>query len=157
MQTDEPTIRDEKFQQELEAFQDKPRPEAWWQIYFPLIVGLLSLLVITILLVVLGVGDASVWADISIVFMGLPVFILALLVLATFVMLTYAVFRFRSILWEPLLRLQQILSQTGVTVSRVSDSVTRPFIIVRGFWAGIGGVGEGIRNMFVTKEGLDNE
>jgi hypothetical protein len=157
MQTEDQIIRDEEFQRELEAFRDKPRPEAWWQIYFPLIVGLLSLLVITILLVALGVGNASVWADISIVFMGLPVFVLALLVLATLAGFTYVVYRFRSVLWEPLLRVQQILSQTNVTVSKVSDSTTRPFIVVRGLWAGIGGVGEGIRNMFVTKEGLDNE
>ena len=157
MQPDFPFPPDDEFQEELKAFQSKPRPEAWWQIYFPLIVGLLSLLILTILVIGLGIGTPSVWADISLIFMGLPVFLVALLVLATVVMLTYAVYRFRSILWEPLLHAQKFLSQMNLAVSKISDSSTRPFIVARGIWAGVGGVGDGIRNLFTPKEGLDNE
>ena len=52
------------------------RKDVWLQIYTPIILGVIALVAIVATIWVTGQGTASVWADVSLVMLIIPTFIL---------------------------------------------------------------------------------
>jgi hypothetical protein len=115
------------------------RRRIWTQIYLPLIIGILVIVVSAVTVVLTGAGDASVWADVSIVFMSLPIFVLSLIFLAASVAVVYALFRLKAVLPIPLRRLRQYIDRGGVSIEKIADRSVQPVLILSG-WSGVLGV-----------------
>ena len=67
----------------------KHRREVFWQIVVPLGVGILFVIALAGGLIVFEVGDASLWADISLIWLIMPVLLMALIPLALLLAMIY--------------------------------------------------------------------
>jgi hypothetical protein len=117
----------------------KHRREVFWQIALPLILGLLLLItgcVLPVLVVVSG-NDVRVWADISLIWLILPVLILAVIPLAILVAIIYGLTRILNILPGLMNRVQKLFGEINVRVSRASNSAVDPILRFHSFTARI--------------------
>jgi uncharacterized membrane protein YhdT len=115
------------------------RQQALWQIILPFTVGLLVILfivVITLLSAASGSGDISLWADISTIWLLLPVIFFTLIFFAIVSGLVYLVIRLIGVLPKYAFKTQNIMSKVQEKVRLASDKAAEPFIKVNGFWAG---------------------
>jgi hypothetical protein len=64
-----------------------------WQITLPLVVGVVVVLVLAVLAGMAGEAEASLWADISVIFLLIPTMLVALLFLLLFAGLIYILLR----------------------------------------------------------------
>ena len=69
-----------------------------WQVTLPLALGVIVVLVLAVLVAMAGEAEASLWADISIIFLLIPTILVALLFLIVLVGLIYALVKILQIL-----------------------------------------------------------
>jgi hypothetical protein len=115
--------------------EQKHQHEVLWQITVPLSLGALVLLIFSVL-VVLGTSDkVSQWADISVMWLSIPMWFFAFLTMIILAGLVYLIVR--VIIELPFLfyRLLQNLQQFGQWVRNLSDRLAKPFIKYEGFKA----------------------
>ena len=124
------------------------RREVRNQIYGPLIVGLLFIAIVIIALVTAGFGTTSAWADVSLILMIIPIFILSLIILVAFLALTVGVVQLRSIIVAPLRQVYQYIVQFGSGVDRASDTMTKPWISLHAILAAVEAFFTGITKFF---------
>lgn len=105
------------------------------QILLPILIALLAILGVSIWTVTAEVGDASVWADVAVLFLALPMFLLGLILLAILIGLTYALSRLVGSLPMPLRRLHRVMLRSSHAVERGKGVVVRPFVVVPAGWA----------------------
>jgi hypothetical protein len=67
------------------------RREVFWQIFFPLGIGFILVVGLFVGMGLAGVGDASLWADVSLIWILIPLIILAIFPLVILVGLIYGV------------------------------------------------------------------
>ena len=132
------------------------RREVRNQIYLPLIVGLLFITILFILLVTAGFGTVSAWADVSLILMIIPVFILSLIVLAAFLALTVGVVRLRMVIVAPLRQVYQYVERFGKGVDGASDTMTKPWISINANLAAVEAFFNGIAKFFSSFKDKDN-
>ncbi len=125
------------------------------QIYLPLIVGLLFIAAIVIALMSAGFGTTSAWADVSLILMIIPIFILSLIVLAAFLAVTVGVIQLRSILVAPLRQVYQYVLQFGKSVDGVGETMTKPWISLHAFLAAVDALFTGITKFFSSLKDED--
>jgi hypothetical protein len=116
------------------------RQQALWQIILPFSVGLLvilALVMITILSATRGGGDVSLWADISLIWLLLPVIFFTLIFFAIVSGLVYLVIKLIAILPKYAFKAQNIMTTVQEKVRLGSDKAAEPFMKVNGFWAGL--------------------
>ena len=114
------------------------RRQAFWQIYFPLIV--FSILVITTIVLAIAAtnAQASKWADISLIFI-ISITMVAFLVVT--VVLVVSVYYSRRLLKATpyfFFNAQRFIYLVEIRVKRVSDAAVEPILRVNGFFAGAG-------------------
>lgn len=114
------------------------RRQAFWQIYFPLIV--FSILVITTIVLAIAAtnAQASKWADISLIFI-ISITMVAFLVVT--VVLVISVYYSRRLLKATpyfFFNAQRFIYLVEIRVKRVSDAAVEPILRVNGFFAGAG-------------------
>ncbi len=124
------------------------RREVRIQIYLPLIVGFLFLTVVVIALVTAGFGTTSAWADVSLILMIIPIFVLSLIILAAFLALTVGVVQLRNIIVDPLRQVYQYIVQFGKGVNKASDTMTKPWISLHANLAAVEALFTGITKFF---------
>ena len=116
------------------ATQQKHQHEVFWQITFPLIVGGLLLAVVCILPfnVVFGQGgEVGTWRDISLIWIILPLMVIALIPLALIGGLVYGVTRLLGITPGYMLQLQAIFEKIAATTEQISQKTRLPFDKIR--------------------------
>jgi cell division protein FtsW (lipid II flippase) len=104
------------------------------QVYLPLGLGILAVAGVGLGLWLTGVGQASVWADIGLVYLIVTGMVLLLVFLAVVIALTLGVSWLILRLPEPAQRLQEIVARIARLVRRVADRSTQPFIGVQAGW-----------------------
>ena len=111
------------------------RREVWWQVFFPLLLGVLIIGLLSGGLVVRGVRDASTWADVSLIWLILPVCVLGLIPFAITVALIVGATLGLQRLPPLALLVQQTMRQVEDTVRRGADRAAEPVLRLGGFAA----------------------
>lgn len=111
------------------------RREVWWQVFLPLLLGVLLIGLLSGGLVVNGVRDTSTWADISMIWLILPVCFLGLIPFALVVALIVGATLGLQRLPPLALLVQQTMKQIEDGVQRGADRAAEPVLRIGGFVA----------------------
>lgn len=114
-----------------ETITRKTRRHIWLQIYLPLGLGAIVLAGLGIWVLLAGFGTTSVWADVGLVLIIIPAFVIGLLVFAALLGITYGLFRLIGILPDPIDRVHSTVERVGEVMSQGADLAVWPVITVR--------------------------
>jgi hypothetical protein len=121
--------------------EDVSRPavkrDYWVWIYLPFLIGILVLAGIVFLVVRSGFGSVSAWADTSLIFVLLPIFILGSVLLVLFGSMVYAIVKLIAIFPEWFKSISRVFWQAENAVQRTGDIAVRPFVLVKSSWAAL--------------------
>jgi FtsH-binding integral membrane protein len=115
------------------------RKEVLWQITFPLLITGLILLAFSILSITMTPEETSVWADISLIWLIMPVMVLTLISLAMLIASIYAVLKLIQVLPVFAFRLQNGLILIRANIRTIADRSVEPVLRINSFSAGIKG------------------
>lgn len=124
------------------------RREVLWQITVPLVVALLvivALMALTILSAVRGPSAVSRWADISLIWLILPMLVVTLLFMAITGAIAYGVIKLIGALPRFTLRVQSIVALLGQRAHQISDKIVAPFIKIDSFGASVKAARQAVR------------
>jgi sulfite exporter TauE/SafE len=110
------------------------RRQVWLQVYLPLGLGIVAVVAVGLGLWLAGVGQASVWADIGLVYLIVTGMVLLLVFLAVVIALTLGVSWLILRLPEPAQRFQEIVTRIARLIRLVADRSAQPFIGARAGW-----------------------
>jgi hypothetical protein len=103
------------------------RREVRWQILAPVVGFSVVLLVLAILATGLSSQKASVWADISIIFLIIPALLIALITMLIFAAGVYAVTMLLQVLPFHFFRAQNGFFRMNLQVGRLTNKIVEPF------------------------------
>ena len=126
----------------------KTKRQIWLQIYLPLILGVIILVGLGIWVVLEGFGTASVWADVGLVLIIIPTFIIGVLVFAALIAITYGLFRLIDILPDPFDKIFMTVDRVGEVTSQGMDLAVKPVINVQKTGAALKAVWKIIISLF---------
>ena len=116
------------------------RREVFWQITFPLVIGILVLLAavaVIILSATRPVTDVGRWADVSLIWLILPSLILALILLVLLIGFVYLISSLLRLIprYAPIV---QLYFEAGKNkVSQLSNLSIEPIVRMRSTWAAV--------------------
>ncbi len=111
------------------------RKETLWQISVPIAVGSLILLVLSLLSTQMISDEASRWADISLIWLIMPMMLVILISLATLILSIYATVKLIQALPIYAFRFHRSLMLIGAYLHNASDRMVEPFLRVKSFSA----------------------
>ena len=117
------------------------RREVLLQITVPVSIGAIILLVLAVLVTQGGASNASVWADISLIWLIIPVLIFSLILAIFMAGITYAVVYLIGVLPYYFYQAHEWLIAFGIQVKRAGDTVVEPIIRVQAFNASLRSLG----------------
>jgi heme/copper-type cytochrome/quinol oxidase subunit 2 len=109
--------------------------EALWQITLPLISGVVVLLLIAVFSARMSLDDTRIWADISIIWLIIPIMVVMLIWLITLAVSIYAVYKVNKMLPAQSCRLLKVLWQIQVRLEKMSDRSVEPILNMKAFTA----------------------
>jgi hypothetical protein len=113
------------------------RRDVIWQIIAPLAVAVLAALVVAVLVILpVGAGSRSVWADVSLIFLIIPAAATGLVLLALTAALVYGLKRLLSALPFYAKPAQDWVALATYRVNRAATKVAGALMSIRSFWAG---------------------
>lgn len=127
--------------------QQSHNKDSFWQITFPLIIGsllILSIAVWTVVAVAAG-GQVSQAADAALIFLIIPALMIALIFLAIFSGLAYAVIWLNKNIPIYTYRLQKTFARVGGQVQTVADKAASPLIKAQTLSAALRAFGRAFR------------
>lgn len=107
------------------------------QITLPFIIGVLVCVALSMLTFFAGSDQASVLADVSIIWLTVPLLFIALLVLVVLGGLLYGVITLIRVLPPAARKAQVFVANLHITVRKLGDSLVAPVIKVQSFTAKI--------------------
>ncbi|MBN1537296.1 MAG: hypothetical protein JW908_11235 [Anaerolineales bacterium] len=113
------------------------RREAFWQITLPFIVGLIIFLSLAVTISLGTMGETSMWADISVIWLILIMLLPGLVLLILLVGLVYGVTWLFVRTPEYALQLQNIFELITWRVKQNANKVVEPMLRFKGSWAGL--------------------
>ncbi len=116
------------------------RRQVLWQITLPFGVGLFLILALAALTILSAVGGGEVvsrWADISLIWLILPMFFFTLIFLAIVSGLVYLVVKLIGVFPIYAFKAQGFFASLQEKIRSASDKAAQPVIKVGGFWAGV--------------------
>ncbi|HLF89641.1 MAG TPA: hypothetical protein VI451_11880 [Anaerolineales bacterium] len=118
---------------------EQHRRQMFWQVFFPLGVGVILMLAVCVLPVaaVTQGGEVRRWADISLIWLILPAMLFSLIPLALLAGSVYGLVRLFQILPGWMFRLQGIFDRIRGIVRQYADKAVEPVIQVQSFTARI--------------------
>jgi uncharacterized membrane protein len=114
------------------------RREAFWQITFPLVIGILLLLAavaVIILSATQPVTDVGRWADVSLMWLILPSLIFALILLVLLIGFVYLISYLLRLIPHYALIVQLYFEAGKNKVSQLSNLSIEPILRIRAIWA----------------------
>ena len=114
------------------------RRDTFRQIYLPLIIGIVMVLVVVAAIIILAahsLSNLNRWASVSIIWMILPTMIIALVLLVVVLGLLFGITRLLGILPGYSKNVQSYFSQAEGVVSNITDKAVEPFLRLRSAWA----------------------
>ena len=117
------------------------RREVFWQITFPFIIALIIILGLVggvIFAGTQGVGDVSRWADVSLIWLLLPVLIVIIVMLLILSGVVYLVTKLLAVLPGYARLVQDYFYLIQVRVKSIADKLVEPVLKLHSFKAGAG-------------------
>ena len=113
--------------------------EVFWQITFPLIVGVILVLVLAVLTLFAATGGGSVKqaADASLIFLIIPLMIVTVIFTIIFGALAYGIIKLNGMLPFYARQAQDIFMRVRQQVQLGSDKAVEPFLKIRSFFASV--------------------
>lgn len=108
-----------------------------WQITLPIAIGVIVALVFAVLATMAGPAEASLWADISLIFILIPLMVVSLMFIALFAAMGYGVYRLLQILPGYARRGQDLALKLEQRVRTGSDLAVEPILRVHSWRASI--------------------
>jgi hypothetical protein len=102
-----------------------------WQILIPFLLVTLMLLAAGVWLVWGETARARVWADVSIIWIIVPLLLLTLVAIALLAALIVGMIKLLQIAPRYTLRAQQVAGQVSAGARKVADGATEPFIWIK--------------------------
>jgi ABC-type dipeptide/oligopeptide/nickel transport system permease component len=124
------------------------RKNVWLQIYLPILLGVIALAILVAIIWTGQQGTASVWADVSLMMLIIPTFIIGLILLVILGGLTYGIAYLIGVLPDPFRRLQEIMNQVSASFERGSKIAAKPIIVPSAVGAAIRAIFKGIASIF---------
>jgi hypothetical protein len=117
------------------------KKQTLWQIWVPLIIGILIMLFLGVMAVIITTRDVSgefntKWASISAIYLSLPALLVAFIFLTILIGLIYLFSKLYVIIPEYLHKGLGLLYQIRDAVDRSSQTVTKPVITAKSKWQG---------------------
>lgn len=104
------------------------RREVFWQITLPMVVFVVVLLLLAVAAVGLSAPQASVWADISLIFLIIPVMFFALIVMLIFAASIYLSVRLLQVLPYYFFRAQNGFFRLNLQIGRLTNQLVEPIL-----------------------------
>lgn len=120
------------------------RRQIWLQITLPLLLGVIVLAVLGLAMYAVGFGGVSVWADVSLVLLILPLLLVGLLALVLTGAVLFALLKVRGWLLPPLRKAQTYVARAEQMTRRGMDMTARPLIVLDGIGAGFARILRGV-------------
>lgn len=108
-----------------------------WQITLPLLLGVILALVFAVLAGLAQADSASRWADISLIFLLIPVMVVSLLFLAILAALVYLMIRILKFVPPVALKVHNIFAQVEQRVRTGSNLAVEPMLRVQSWLAAL--------------------
>ncbi len=126
------------------------RKETFWQITFPLILGLIVIvgLAVWTVIVASGGGNVSQAADASLIFLIIPTFVMAFILLAVLIGLVYGMYSLLKWLPPKFFTLQGFFYRIQDRVQKAADKAVEPALRVKSAGAGW----QRVKNEFVPRK-----
>ncbi|MBL7162238.1 MAG: hypothetical protein ISS57_06505 [Anaerolineales bacterium] len=114
------------------------RKETFWQIAFPLILGVIAILGLAVctVMVASGGGNVSQAADASLIFLIIPTIVMAFILLAVLGGLIYGMARFLRFLPPKFFTLQGFFCHIQAGVKKAADKAVEPALRMKSAGAG---------------------
>ena len=111
--------------------------EAFWQITFPLIVGLILVLALAVLTVLsaTGIGPIGQAGDAALIFLIIPLMLVTVLFVIVFGAIAFGIAKLNSSLPVYTRRAQDVFEMIRLQVQAGSDKVVEPVLKIRSFFA----------------------
>ncbi len=109
------------------------RREVLWQITLPVAGFTLVLLVLAVLAATTSAQKASLWADISVIFLVIPAMFFALITMIIFAAGVYLITRLLQVLPFQFFRAQNGLFRISLQVARLTNRMVEPVLKVHSF------------------------
>ncbi len=113
------------------------RNDVLWQITVPVVAGAVILIVLGVLAWFLPSGDASLWGDISLIWLIMPAFFFALIGMILLGGMAYLTIRLIGWLPYQFYRLEMLLLRLYRLVDTAGDKAAAPVIKAKGWKAGL--------------------
>ena len=132
-----PLIRKESF-----SYKSHQR-QFTWQILVPLLFFLLMMLVVSGFTLTVSAGQASLWADIALIWLLIPVIFGSLLLLTFLVGMVYLMTRLLQISPTYTAKAQHFVWQVQHSARQVMDGAVKPVILIKSIIAGVNQIFKG--------------
>ena len=119
------------------ATEREHRRQVLWQITLPFVFGVVVFLVLAVLTGLSGVGEVSRWADVSTIWLIIPVLFVGLIFLAILGGLIFAVIWLVRNLPRYALKLQNIFALIEAKTRQASDAAVEPILRAQSFSASV--------------------
>lgn len=113
------------------------RKQFIWQILVPILVALLFLIVASVLVATSGNENASLGADISVIWLVIPVLFFAFLLIALLAGLVYAMAMLLKVTPTYTYKARLLTNQGLEAIERAADATTKPILFLGGISATI--------------------
>ena len=120
---------------------ERHRREVWWQITLPLIFGVILIAVLVFAIIRTGVGDTSVWADVSLIWVIIPLIFAALIPLVILLGIAFGLTWLIKNTPPYAFQVQDAFDRLEAGVSRVMDRVTEPILRINSELARLKAIG----------------
>jgi hypothetical protein len=125
--------------------QQAHRKQVLWQITVPLVIGAVIILILAVLVATGSPQTASLWADISLIWLIIPVMIISLILLALLAGLAYAVIWLVRTIPSYALQAQNFMIMISSQVERLGDMIVEPILRVNAILASLQALSRSLR------------
>jgi uncharacterized BrkB/YihY/UPF0761 family membrane protein len=102
-----------------------------WQILVPFVLTAVLIIVAAVFIMTSGASNTRVWADVSTLWLILPILVLSLILVTVLSFLIYGVARLLKVTPKYTGKTQAFLAATAAGARKVTDGTAMPFIWIR--------------------------
>jgi hypothetical protein len=117
--------------------QQSHRKQVLWQITVPLVIGAVIILILAVLVTTGSPQTASLWADISLVWLIIPVMIVSLILLVLLAGLAYAVIWLVRTIPGYAMQAQNFMIMIASQVEKLGNVIVEPILRLNAFLASL--------------------
>jgi hypothetical protein len=125
--------------------QQSHRKQVLWQITVPLVIGAVIILILAVLVTTGSPQTASLWADISLVWLIIPVMIVSLILLVLLAGLAYAVIWLVRTIPGYAMQAQNFMIMIVRQVEKLGNVIVEPILRVNAFLASLQALSRSLR------------